>query len=213
MPSQVVRLAVVAFALAITTVARGKGSDWKGLAAQPDVWYRSEQGTTTAAHVLANQAATGSWPKNVDTTRPATGANDEHGTFDNGATIGEVRFLTRAFRVTGKIEYRDAVVKAVDHVLAAQYPTGGWPQFHPPGAQYHRHITFNDNANVNLMDLLREASTSDDLLNRLPNLRLVIASARFARYHHPSIETVTRLRARGVPLLRTEDWGSIALQL
>ncbi len=146
----------------VNTAALAKDPDWKALAAQPDAWYRSDAGTSTAAHILANQAETGSWPKNVDTTKDLTGKKDEHGTFDNGATIGEVRFLTRAFRVTGKTEYRDAVVKAIDHILAAQYPTGGWPQSYPPGKQYHRHITFNDNTNVNLLNLLREASTSDD---------------------------------------------------
>ena len=57
--------------------------------------------------------------------------------------------------MTGKTEYRDAVIKAVDHILTAQYPTGGWPQFFPPGKQYHRHITYNDGTNVDLMNLLR----------------------------------------------------------
>jgi PelA/Pel-15E family pectate lyase len=45
--------------------------------------------------------------------------------------------------------------------LPAQYPTGGWPQFYPPGTGYHRHITFNDDAMVRLMQLLREVATAD----------------------------------------------------
>ena len=44
-----------------------------------------------------------------------------------------------------------AFLKGVDHILAAQYPSGGWPQFYPPSAQYHRHITFNDNSMVRVM--------------------------------------------------------------
>ena len=34
-------------------------------AAKPNSWYRSAEGTSTAAHILANQAATGSSPKNI----------------------------------------------------------------------------------------------------------------------------------------------------
>lgn len=83
------------------------------------------------------------------------------GTFDNGATINEVRFLARAFRVTGKTEERDAVLMAIDHILQAQYPTGGWPQSFPPGTKYHRYITFNDGTMVNLLILLREVAKSD----------------------------------------------------
>src|SRR5205085_2775321 len=40
-------------------------------------------------------------------------------------------------------------------------PTGGWPQFDPPGPNYHRHITFNDDAMVRLMELLREVADRD----------------------------------------------------
>ena len=50
----------------------------------------------------------------------------------------------------------------VDQILAAQYPSGGWPQSAPPGAGYARYITFNDNTTVNLLELLRDASRSPD---------------------------------------------------
>jgi pectate lyase len=143
---------------------RAKVPDWKAYAAKGDEWYRSHEGATVAANVLANQTAAGSWPKNVDTTQPhdTLGPDADHGTFDNGATTGEVRFLARAFRAAGRAAYRDAALKAVDHVLAAQYPNGGWPQFYPPGKQYHRHITFNDNTMVRLMELLREVAASEE---------------------------------------------------
>jgi competence protein ComEC len=52
-------------------------------------------------------------------------------------------------------------------------------------------------------------STSDELLRRLPNLRWAVASQRFERYGHPHRKIVSRLRARKIPLLRTEDWGSL----
>src|SRR5262249_267404 len=48
----------------------------------------------------------------------------------------------------------------LDYILKAQYPTGGWPQSYPPGKGYPRHITFNDDAMVRLLELLREVATS-----------------------------------------------------
>lgn len=52
-------------------------------------------------------------------------------------------------------------------------------------------------------------STSDILLKRLPNLKLVIASARQRKYGHPHKETLLRLQKNKTPVLKTEDWGSI----
>ena len=43
-------------------------------------------------------------------------------------------------------------------LLAAQYPSGGWPQFFPLRDDYSRHITFNDGAMVGVLRLLREVA-------------------------------------------------------
>jgi competence protein ComEC len=56
-------------------------------------------------------------------------------------------------------------------------------------------------------------STSLGLLARLQFLRMAIASARERRYGHPHAQTVELLQRMGVPLLRTEDWGSIVLEI
>ena len=58
-----------------------------------------------------------------------------------------------------------------------------------------------------------KTSTSEALLRALPDLKIAIASARKARYGHPDPIIVARLLTDGVPLLRTEIWGNIALQL
>src|SRR5205085_4298844 len=84
------------------------------------------------------------------------------GTFDNGATTGELRFLTRALGATNEPRYRRAIVNGIDHILQAQYPTGGWPQRYPPVEGYQRHITFNDNSMVRILKLLREVAESPD---------------------------------------------------
>jgi pectate lyase len=137
---------------------------WSQHARKPDAWFRSDEATQAANNILSHQSPRGDWPKNFDTSaRPATGDRSRiQGTFDNGATVGEVRFLARAFKVTGRPAYREAVDKALDQILAAQYPNGGFPQSFPPGRGYARYITFNDNTMTNLLGLLRDVSASED---------------------------------------------------
>jgi competence protein ComEC len=56
-------------------------------------------------------------------------------------------------------------------------------------------------------------STSRELLHSLPYLHQAIASARRAKYGHPHAETAKRLNDQGIPLLSTEVWGNIRLDL
>lgn len=130
---------------------------------RPDAWFAGAEGRRIADNILSWQSAAGSWPKNEDVTSKAFEGDpaDIHGTFDNNATTDEIRFLTRSFNATHDPRHRDASLKGLDHILAAQYPTGGWPQFHPPGDGYHRHITFNDHTMVRLMELLRDVVRSN----------------------------------------------------
>ena len=127
-------------------------------------WFQSEEGRRIADNVLTWQTPHGSWPKNRDTaSEPFEGKSDDlHGTFDNSATIDELRFLARAFRATNEPRYQQAFLKGLSHILEAQYPNGGWPQFYPLSKGYHRHITFNDNAMVRILELLRDVSESSD---------------------------------------------------
>ncbi|MBM4026316.1 MAG: pectate lyase [Planctomycetes bacterium] len=139
-------------------------ASWRDYRDKPDAWYHSEQGAGIIANVLSWQSPQGSWPKNTDTwSKPFSGAPEKpHGTFDNSATTDELRFVARAFRATGDARCEQAFLKGLDHILAAQYPTGGWPQYHPPGKGYPRHITFNDGAMIRLMIFLREVATAPD---------------------------------------------------
>jgi competence protein ComEC len=52
-------------------------------------------------------------------------------------------------------------------------------------------------------------STGQALLKKLTNVSMAIASARFAKYHHPHPETLRRLSDFNIPVLKTEDWGNI----
>ena len=127
-------------------------------------WFGSAAGLRITTNILSWQSADGSWPKNTDTATKASALAPAklNGTFDNGATTGELRFLARACAATRDSRCEAAVLKGVDHILRAQYPTGGWPQYYPPSKQYHRHITFNDNSMVRLLRLLRDVATAPD---------------------------------------------------
>jgi pectate lyase len=130
---------------------------------KPDRWFAGADARRVAAHILSYQSDLGGWPKNIDTTAAAfTGDRKKlKPTFDNDATTDELRFLARIHVATKDRRYRMSFEKGLDYILKAQYPTGGWPQFYPPGNKYHRYITFNDNAMVRLLEFLREVAGSE----------------------------------------------------
>lgn len=128
---------------------------------QTDAWYAGDEARRIAARVMSFQSELGGWPKNVDTTAgPFTGDRSKlKPTYDNGATTDELRLLARIYAATDDEIYRDALQRGLDYVLQGQYPNGGWPQSFPPGNGYHRHITFNDNVMVRLLEFVREVAS------------------------------------------------------
>ncbi len=176
---RIVQLLTIVVVLAAAAPAGAAGFRWGDHARKPDAWFRSDEARQVAENVLSHQAALGDWPKNFDTSRAPYEGDPKaiKGTFDNGATVGEVRFLARAYRVTQREPYRAAVIKALDHVFEAQYESGGWPQTSPPGKGYPRYVTLNDDTMVNLLALVRDASRSDDFAFLDPKRRSIGARA------------------------------------
>ncbi len=131
---------------------------------QPVEWFQSEEGHRIADNVLTWQTPHGGFPKSRDTaSKPYKGKSEDlHATFDNGATIDELRFLARAYSATKEPRYKQGFLKGLSHIFVAQYPNGGWPQYYPLSKSYHRHITFNDNVMSRILGLLRDVSESSD---------------------------------------------------
>lgn len=130
---------------------------------QSDTWFRSEGGRVALHNVLSHQSIRGDWPKNQNSAAKSFSGERKSikGTFDNGATTGELRLLARALAVTNDVRYRAAFLKGFDHILEAQYTNGGWPQYSPPPTKsYHRHITFNDDSMRRLLEFLREVASA-----------------------------------------------------
>ena len=136
----------------------------------PD-WFRSDQANDLAAVVISFQTPNGGWAKNLDYRQgkrtPGThwsaqskGPFGWHyvGTLDNNATTGELLFLARHHLETQSSASKTAVLRGIDFLLNAQYPSGGWPQGWPLEGGYHDQITLNDDAMLNALELLNQVA-------------------------------------------------------
>jgi pectinesterase len=164
---------------------RATGADITAFAKQPDEWFKSDEGKRVLDNVLTWQTRHGRWWKAYDPTKPNPDAKtppkrDERypaqdqnlsgdiGTFDNKATWSELRLLARAVTLTKEQKYRDAFDRGLEFVFRSQYPNGGWPQRFPLEDNYGRHITYNDDAMVQVMYLVRDVAAGQGDLGFVP---------------------------------------------
>lgn len=89
-------------------------------------------------------------------------------TIDNGATTTEIIYLSRLYNATHDETYKEAAIRGLDYLFEAQYENGGWPQFYPRPKGYYVQITYNDNAMINVMNLLRDVSNGKSPFTYLP---------------------------------------------
>ena len=129
----------------------------------PDAWVLTDSARLVGANVMAQQIENGAWPKNINFFRleddgAAAPSSLEAATIDNGATTTEIRFLMRLFAATGDSLCLESALRGVRYLLSMQYDNGGFPQYFPRHDHYHARITFNDDAMVSVLRLLREVS-------------------------------------------------------
>ncbi len=153
---------------------------------KPADWYGGSNALRIADIVVSFQTPAGGWSKNLDMSlhprapgeafapdnrSRALGLADfdtPHntnwnyvGTFDNDATMTQLRFLAKVITAAGpdhSAPYRKAFLHGLVYITTAQYPNGGWPQVWPLEGGYHDTITYNDDAVVNLLSLLRDVA-------------------------------------------------------
>jgi len=151
--------------------------EWLGKASNMQTeWYGSNEAKLIAENVLLSQRNIGGWEKNKDYHKPFTeeekeyylkNKNEKGGTFDNGSTITELRFLAKVYSHFKDERYKQAFVKGLNYIFMAQYKNGGWPQYFPVKDSidevlldntqpYSMHITYNDDAMVNIMLFLED---------------------------------------------------------
>ena len=150
-----------------------------------DNWYCGGEAWRIADIIVSFQTPAGGWSKNLNLNRNPRVSGENYapnntsrfpgpadfdaeadpqwnyvGTFDNDATTTEMRFLARVIATTAHpaAAWRKAFLRGLDYIFAAQFPNGGWPQVWPLQGGYHDAITFNDDAMLNVLTLLRDVS-------------------------------------------------------
>ena len=188
------RAMLVAIVAACSALPTNVQLRWgKAFLQQPREWYASAEARKAADSVMRHQSPAGGWPKNTDLlTAPATPSQLGRPTIDNGATTTPMRFLAMVARATGDGNYRKAFESGMDYLFAAQHPNGGWPQYFPLRKGYYSRITYNDNAMVNVLTLLRDVSKGNAPFGFVDKARRDKASAAVER----GIDVVLRSQVR-----------------
>jgi PelA/Pel-15E family pectate lyase len=157
-------LALVSLVAQVITDAAQKSITWKDCLDQEPRWYGSKEAIRIADNLLLFQRDSGGWPKDIEMAAVLTDdqkadlairKNRADSTIDNGATYTQMTYLARVFSAAKIARYKEAFIKGLDFLVEAQYENGGWPQFHPKPSGYRKHITFNDDAMIGVMNILR----------------------------------------------------------
>lgn len=136
---------------------------FEGGEGKPDTWFASEEARRLADAIITWQTPAGGWAKRVayDSARaPGQSWYSESdgwsyiGTFDNSSTTSQLWFLARVHSARPDPRYAAAFERGIGYMLAAQYPSGCWPQVYPLQGGYHDAATFNDEVAVNVLRLL-----------------------------------------------------------
>ena len=147
-------------------VKRGvKVISWGRCLSQRGEFYAGDEAIRIADNVLLYQRDTGGWPKGIDMARVLSDddkgrirsrKNREDSILDNSATHTQIRYLAKVYDATRLERFKRGFLKGIDYLLDAQYDNGGFPQRYPNPGGYSRYITFNDNAMIGAMSVLRD---------------------------------------------------------
>jgi PelA/Pel-15E family pectate lyase len=137
------------------------------------------------------------------------------GTIDNDATTTQLHFLAKVVSALGAASpgaaaYRKAFLHGMDYLLAAQYPNGGWPQIWPLAGGYHDGITYNDDAMIQVMELLQATAAGRDEFSFVPAAVRKQAEASVAR----GIKCIlaTQIVVRGKPTVWCQQYDPLTMQ-
>lgn len=154
-----------------------------------DNFYSTPEAIRIADNVLLYQHTTGGWPKNIYMAAElskddiekviAQKENVNESTIDNNATITEIYYLSRVYLTSKREQYYNATLEGIQYILQSQYRNGGWPQFWPRPEGYYTEITYNDNAMINVMELLRNVYEKKSPYHFVPDEYVSKARAAF----------------------------------
>lgn len=204
---------------------------------KPAAWYAGEEAQRVVRNILSFQTPAGGWGKNQPRDRPARLKGQDYvadnnnkratpgdfdtaqdaqwsyvGTVDNDATITEIRFLAKvATQFPGEAgnAVRQSAERGLRYLLAAQFPNGGWPQVWPLQGGYHDAVTLNDNAVVEVAELMGWASRGEADLGFLP----ADLKAAAAKAHDRAVQLLldAQIRIDGKPTLWAQQLDPLTL--
>jgi PelA/Pel-15E family pectate lyase len=140
---------------------------WSHALRQKAEWYATDEATRIADQLLLYQHDNGGWSKNLDMAvmlsekaraEVAKNRANSDTTIDNGSTYTQLAYLAKVIHAKNLDRHRAAFLKGLDFLLMMQYDNGGFPQFFPLRKDYSRHITFNDDAMIGVLRLLRDTA-------------------------------------------------------
>ena len=147
---------------------------WNDVFKQRPQWYQTDEAARIGDQLLLYQKDNGGFEKNVDMalmlTKPereklaAAKSDGSETTIDNRTTYPQVAYLARLITASmlktsppaNLPKYKDAFNRGIDYLIASQYENGGFPQFYPLKKGYYSHITFNDDAMIGVLRVLRD---------------------------------------------------------
>ncbi|MFA9389781.1 MAG: pectate lyase [Prolixibacteraceae bacterium] len=169
-------------------VVNGKCSD------QNTAWWSSAEAIRIAENVLLYQRDNGGWPKNTDMQLILSQSEKDkliadksstaggYCTIDNGAVKYELKYLSTVYAALADETYKSTIktgfLKGIDYLLNIQFDNGGWPQFFPfrSSTSYSNNITYNDNAMINVMEILRHIYQKDSEYSIVANENTITRS-------------------------------------
>lgn len=183
-------------------------------------------------NMISWQAPNGGWSKNTDfyTSKRQVAQHFSSepsyvSTIDNKATILQIFQLKTAVNTYGEKRFTEALHHAIDYLIDAQYPNGGFPQVYPLVGGYHDLVTYNDDA-LSLIfkvfddlvhkpedyklsaELQAKVTRSFELLiNRLERdqIQLADGSGAWGQQHHPLDFSLQPARAYEMASLATME--------
>jgi PelA/Pel-15E family pectate lyase len=179
----------------------------------PEDFYASKDAQDIADRVIFYQAPSGGWTKNINfhfaytPEEMAKRKSELHGpTIDNESTTQEMKYLAHVYRYKQNRKWRDAFIHGVQYLLDAQYDNGGWPQFYPKknmdnGLDYSTHITYNDDAMINVMEVLKAIADNDDFYAPLKLTKKLRQQCQEAYDKGVECILATQIRVNGKPTL------------
>lgn len=137
-------------------------------------------------------------------------AKHDDANIDNESTKKEIRYLVKAYKQYHNPKYLAAAENGIRFLLKAQYQNGGWPQYYPETALYRAQVTFNDNAMINVLNVLQDVARKQNDLE-VVDASLVEPSARAVK---KGIDCIlkTQIRVDGKLTAWCQQYDQITLQ-